>query len=200
MISGFDCTEKNGLIDWEKLPSASLRFAYLKASEGLFLADEAFSANRTRARQLGWLVGGYHWLNPRLNCQLQAEKFAQIIGSTAGELPPAVCLELYRAPLADMDRNVRSFVETLSRLVSRKVIIYTSGTYWKSYLPKSEWANNCLLWIDQPGSFFPGQLFPWSTWSFWQASFKSVLPGISGSIGFNRFNGSENELRQMVSV
>lgn len=200
MISGIDVTEKNGLIEWEKLSVSSLRFGYLKASHGLFLVDEAFSTNRARARQNGWLVGAYHWLDPRLNCQLQADKFAKIIGNSNGELPPAVCLELYHAPLADMERNVRSFIETLSHLISRKVVIYTSPIYWKSYLSKAEWGSQCLLWIDQPGAYFPGQLYPWSGWSFWQTSFQSVLPGITGNIGLNRFNGSEYELLKLTTV
>jgi lysozyme len=200
MISGFDFSEKNGIIQWEKLANASHRFVYLKASESLFLLDKTFTTNRMNAKQRGWCVGAYHWLNPRLNCQLQAEKFAQTIGSTSGELPPAVCLELYRSPLNEMDRNVCSFIDTLTNLVGRKVVIYTSSTYWKTHLSKSEWASKCILWIDQPGSFFPGQLYPWSGWSFWQTSFKTLLPGIGGNFGLNWFNGSEKELQQMVTI
>jgi lysozyme len=95
---------------------------------------------------------------------------------------------------------VNNFIDTLVRLVGRKVVIYTSSSFWKSYLPKSEWADQCILWIDQPGSFFPGQLYPWSGWSFWQTSYKSVLPEISGEFGLNWFNGSADELRQLVAA
>ena len=200
MISGFDFSEKNGLIAWEKIPNASQRFVYLKASQGLFMADKAFAANRKNARLNGWQVGAYHWLDPRLNCRMQAEKFAQTIGNASGELPPAVCLELYRAPAKEMDANVRSFIDTLVCLISRKVVIYTSPAYWKTNLQKSEWAGQCLLWIDQPGAFFPGQLYPWCGWSFWQSSFKTVIPGVAGQVGVNWFNGNENELQELVGL
>jgi len=200
MVSGFDFSNKNGILDWEKLTNPSQCFAYLKASEGLYVTDSAFNLNRAHAKEHGWLVGAYHWLNPKLNCNQQAEKFALTISSTKGELPPAVCLELYRSATSEMDRNVRAFVDTLIELIGRKVVIYTSSTYWKSYLPKSEWAERCLLWIDQPGLLFPSQIFPWSGWTFWQNSFKAILPGINGNVGVNWFNGSVKELNQMVNL
>jgi len=199
MICGLDLSEKNGTINWEKIPISSLKFVYLKASEGLFQIDEAFSVNRTNARQHGWLTGAYHWLDPRLNCQLQAQKFAQLIGNTTGELPPAVCLELYRANSSEMERNVRSFIDTLTRLIGRRLAIYTAASFWKTYLPKAEWGNQCLLWIDQPGTLFPGQLYPWSGWSFWQTSFKSICPGVVGNVGLNFFNGNENDIRRLTN-
>jgi lysozyme len=200
MVNGFDFSEKNGSVDWEKLSNPFQKFAYLKASEGLFTADKTFTVNRSSAKEHGWLVGAYHWLNPKLNCKQQAEKFAIILGSTGGELPPAFCLELYRSATSDMDTNVRIFVDTLIGLIGRKIVVYTSSSYWQSYLAKSEWANRCLLWIDLPGILFPTQVFPWAGWTFWQTSFNATLPGINGNVGVNWFNGSVKELHQLVNV
>ncbi len=200
MVNGFDFSDKNGSVDWEKLSNFSQNFTYLKASEGLYTADNSFNVNRIRAKEHGWLVGAYHWLNPKLNCKQQAESFARTLGSTKGELPPAVCLELYRTATIEMERNVRTFVDTLIELIGRKVVIYTSSIYWNAYLPKSEWANRCLLWNDQPGLLFPPQIYPWAGWTFWQTSFKAIMPGINGNVGVNWFNGSVKELQQLVNV
>ena len=199
MVNGFDFSDKNSGMDWDKLSNFSQSFAYLKASEGLSITDKTFNVNRASAKEHGWLVGAYHWLDPKLNCQKQAEKFALTIGSTRGELPPAVCLDLYRSATSEMDRNVRLFVDTLIELMGRKVVIYTSSVYWQSYLPKSEWADRCLLWIDLPGSIFPPQIYPWAGWTFWQTSFKAIMPGINGIVGVNWFNGSVKELQQLVN-
>ena len=200
MVSGFDFSEKNGSLDWEKLSNLSQRFVYLKASEGLYTADQTFNVNRSRAKEHGWMVGAYHWLNPKLNCKQQADSFAQTLGSTKGELPPAVCLELYHSANSEMERNVRTFVDTLTSIIERKMVIYTSSAYWRSYLSKSEWANRCLLWIDLPGLLFPPQVYPWAGWTFWQTSYKPILPHINGNVGVNWFNGSVQELQQLVNV
>jgi lysozyme len=200
MVTGFDFSEKNGSVDWKKLSNPLQSFAYLKASEGLFTPDKTFTTNRSQAKENDFLVGAYHWLNPKLNCKQQAEKFAIILGNTGGELPPAFCLELYRSDSSDMDTNVRIFVDTLIGLIGRKIVVYTSSTYWKSYLVKSEWANRCLLWIDLPGLLFPMQVYPWAGWTFWQSSFNGTFPGINGNVGVNWFNGSVRELRQLVNV
>jgi lysozyme len=200
MVNGFDFSEKNGNVDWQKISNPLQSFAYMKASEGLFTADKTFPSNRTRAKEHGLLVGAYHWLNPKLNCKQQAEKFATILGSTSGELPPAVCLELYRTAASEMDKNVYIFVDTLISLIGRKIVVYTSSTYWKSYLAKSVWASRCLLWIDLPGLLFPTQIYPWASWTFWQTAFNVTLPGINGNVGVNLFNGSVKELYQLVKV
>jgi lysozyme len=199
MVNGFDFSDKNGIMDWDKLTIHSPSFVYLKASEGLSITDKSFNINRAGAKEHGWLVGAYHWLDPKLNCKLQAENFARTLGSTNGELPPAVCLELYRSATSEMERNVRTFVVSLIELVGRKVVIYTSNTYWNAYLPKSEWANSCFLWIDQPGLIFPTQIYPWVGWTFWQTSFKTIMPGINGNVGMNWFNGTVKELQQLVN-
>ena len=58
-------------------------------------------------------------------------------------------------------------------------------------------ANMVCGWISPaapgPVSYGPGQ-----GWTFWQYSYQARLPGISTNLGFNWFNGSITELKQMV--
>ncbi len=199
MIAGFDLSEKNGAVDWNSIPNTMLRFVYLKTSEGLSTADYYFNINRQNAKAKGFLVGCYHWLNPKLNCKQQAEFFYKNAKSFEGELPPAVCLELYRSSISDMELNVRTFIETLISLSGRKPVIYTSSAYWKANLPKAEWACAYDLWVDQPGTAFPSQIYPWVGWKFWQASYQASLPGIDNTIGINWFNGYFHELQKMAN-
>ena len=199
MITGFDLSDKNGSVDWDNIPNTMLRFVYLKTSDGLSNADYYFNSNRQNAKARGFLVGCYHWLNPKLNCKQQAEFFVKTAGSFEGELPPAVCLELYRSSVSEMERNVRTFIDTLNSLSGRKPVIYTSAAYWKENLPNAEWANSYYLWVDYPAKTLPRQIYPWIGWTFWQASYLTSLPGIDNTVGINYFNGYWDDMQKMVS-
>ncbi len=199
MLIGLDLSQKNGSLCWSSIPNLMLNFVYLKASEGLFKEDTFYSSNRQKAKDIGLLVGTYHWLDPKLNCKSQAEKFVQKIGSLQGELSPAVVLDTYHSSLPEMDKNVLTFLETVSALSGRLPIIYTSAVYWKQYLPKAEWGCKYKLWVDQPGLLFPDQLFPWAGWTFWQQSYQNFMPGLANQVGINWFNGSKKDLFQLAN-
>jgi len=198
MVHGFDLSDINGEVEWEKIPAHQLPFVYLKASDGINNLDKRFNVNRQKAKANGILTGAYHWLNPKLNCKQQAEFFVNVVGNFSGELPPAVCLELYRTSINDMEKNVRLFIDTLVNFINRKPIIYTSIEYWTANLPKAHWACQYPLWIDAPGRKLPSQLYPWASWTFWQYSYKDLIPGVNGYIGVNRFNGNMEELQNLV--
>ena len=68
MLIGLDLSLKNGSLCWSSIPNLMLNFVYLKASEGLFKEDTFYSSNRQKAKDIGLLVGNYHWLDPKLNC------------------------------------------------------------------------------------------------------------------------------------
>jgi len=198
MIAGFDISTKNGNVVWDNISNTRLKFVFLKSGDGLYNADPQYTFNCQNAQKRGFLVGAYHWLNPKFDCKQQAENFVKTVGSFKGLLPPVVCLESYRTILFDMERNVRLFIDTLTNLTGRKAMIYTSLEYWKTYLPDVEWADTSLLWIDHPGNLYPPQVYPWAGWTFWQSSYQVLLPGVNDVVGFNWFNGTLKDLSVMI--
>ena len=198
MIAGFDISTKNGNVGWDKVPTSMLKFVYIKSGEGLYNEDPHYAVNFQNAKKKGLLVGAYHWLNPKFDCKQQAEKFAKTVGSFNSMLPPVVCLELHRTKVTEMERNVHLFIDTLTGLSGRKVMIYTSLEYWKANLAEAEWADTSYLWIDHPGKIYPPQVYPWAGWTFWQSSYQSVIPGINGITGLNWFNGRMKDLLALI--
>lgn len=198
MISGIDLSDKNGSADWSLFGNGDVNFVYIKATEAIDSVDPMFAANLKQANQYGIPAGAYHWLHPNLHVGQQAELFLNTVGNFKGLLPPVVCLETHRTSLSDMEQNVRTFLELLETAAGVKPVIYTSDTYWKTYLPEADWGCEYRLWLDKPGSTWPSQLWPWAGWSFWQYSYQARLPGIPTNLGFNWFNGSITELKQMV--
>ena len=161
--------------------------------------DTLYSANMEQAKQYGILAGAYHWLHPSLHVGQQAELFLNTVGNFKGMLPPVVCLETHRTSLSDMEQNVRTFLELLETAVGVKPVIYTSDTYWRTYLPEAKWGCEYHLWLDKPGSTWPSQLWPLGRLDVLAIFLPGArLPGISTNLGFNWFNGSVTELKQMV--
>jgi lysozyme len=200
MVSGLDLSEKNGSINWSLIGKGSddINFTFIKATEALDIIDTQFAANLKSAREYGILAGAYHWLHPGLHVGQQLELFVSTVKNFQGLLPPVVCLETYQLPLEEMEKNIKSYLILLEKKVGVTPIIYTSDTFWITYLPKSDWACNYPLWIDKPGALWPPQLWPWAGWTFWQNSYQARLPGNTANLGTNIFNGSIKDLKNMV--
>jgi lysozyme len=200
MVSGIDLSEKNGSLNWALIGKGSddINFAFIKATEALDTIDVQYEENIKSARESGILVGAYHWLNPGLHVGQQLDLFVSIVKDFRHMLPPVVCLETPQTPLEDMEINIKSYLILIEKKVGVKPIIYTSDTFWVTYLPKSDWGCNYPLWIDKPGALWPPQVWPWAGWTFWQNSYQSRLPGINANLGINLFNGSMKDLKNMV--
>lgn len=198
MIAGFDISTKNGNLVWDNIPQAMGKFVYIKSGEGLYNEDPFYKINYQDAHKRKYLVGAYHWLDPKFDCKKQAENFVKTVGSFKGMLPPVVCLDLYHTVQPELERNVRLFIDTLVDLTGRRTMIYTSPEYWETNFSEVEWATSSLLWIDYPGNLYPPQIYPWAGWTFWQSSYQALLPGVQNMVGFNWFNGTLKDLLALV--
>ena len=138
MISGIDLSDKNGSTDWGLFGNGDVNFVYIKATEAIDSVDPMYAVNMKQAREYGITAGAYHWLHPNLHVGQQAELFMNTVGNFKGLLPPVVCLETHRTSLSDMEQNVRTFLELLETAAGVKPIIYTSDSYWRTYLPEAD--------------------------------------------------------------
>lgn len=198
MITGIDVSHKNGQINWKILADSNIHFVFIQASEAIDSIDPYFIKNLEGAKNAGLLVGAYHWLHPRLHVGQQAELFLNTIKGIKKMLPAVVCLEKHRAPVSEIEKNVRSYLTLIERKTGEKPIIYTTEEYWQQNFAESDWGCDYPLWFDKPGLVTPPQLYPWASWTFWQQSYQERLPGINTDCGINWFNGSLNELNKMV--
>jgi len=88
MITGIDLSEKNGEVRWNDFGFGDVQFAFIKATEAIDSIDREFERNIQYAKELGIVVGAYHWLHPRLHVGQQAELFIKTVRSFKGLLPP----------------------------------------------------------------------------------------------------------------
>ena len=75
-------------------------------------------------------------------------------------------------------------------------MIYTSPSFWETYMGDTRWfADNGypLLWVAHWGVSsprVPAQSWGGRNWTFWQYTNCGSVPGISGCVDLDRFNGT----------
>ena len=76
-------------------------------------------------------------------------------------------------------------------------MIYCSPTFWKNYLGDTAWfAQNGydVLWVAHwtaaSSPTVPGGNWGGKSWTFWQYTSDGVVPGITGRVDMNRYNGT----------
>lgn len=202
MISGIDISHHNGSVNWALLPD-SVKFVIHKATEGTNWVDPRFVSNWAALKQKNVKRGAYHYYRPTYNLIAQAENFYSTAHDT--QLAPVLDVELYdgynndvayykNTPTSKVQSDLKTILDEIERLFGKKPIIYTGAWFWNPYVMTAGWENEYVLWIASPGVPFPDLPSAWNAWGFWQYSFMGSVPGISGNVDLNYFNGTPEQL------
>jgi len=115
-------------------PRGGHSFAFIKASEGVDLADPDFGANWTAAGEAGLVRGAYHFYVTEDDPEQQARLFIETVQLEPGDLAPVVDIELigHGTPPGLPDR-LRRFLELLEQRYGVRPIIYTSPKFWNTH-------------------------------------------------------------------
>ncbi len=153
-IIGVDMARWQGVVDFDSLVSAGVRFAWIKACHGLGGVDGQFKGNWDRAR--GKLpIGGYLWFTDSDPAK-QADFMVATLDSTGfrGDLPIAVDFEepgtTFRG--AELLDRLRVCLARVKELTGRAPILYTGDWYWAGYalnLDAQDIVETYPLWLAQ---------------------------------------------------
>ncbi len=219
-IEGIDVSHFQRDVDWKEVARAGKRFAFVKATDGPVWKDPLFDQNRTGAKKAGLVVGAYHFARLGFDPQAQAAFLERIVGSTSGELPPAVDLEpasLGAAPASNLDPPLpyppkwegtpaewlREFDAAVHKALGRHPILYFPTSFWSEF--GTSGFDKRHAWIAeyplaQPLPKGPSLPPGWTTWTFWQYSSQGKVPGVSSetNVDMDLFNGDEKELEALL--
>lgn len=201
---GIDISHHQGVIDWSKVKaSGKVDFAFIKATEGLGYVDPQFKRNAAAANSVGIAVGYYHYAHPETNQALdEANAFVNATKGYARQLPYVLDLEGESAKLTTAALTVwaLTFMREVKRLTGAEVMMYT-GAYFARDEVGSE-LSEFPLWIAHYGTNKPLDNDTWDKWTVFQYTSSGSVPGISGNVDMNEYNGSVNELAgyQMSAV
>jgi GH25 family lysozyme M1 (1,4-beta-N-acetylmuramidase) len=198
---GIDVSHYQGSINWTSVRNAGIRFAFIKATEGVTILDSAFAANYVGAYNAGVIRGAYHFGRPAASSgAAQADYVANHGGAWSADsrtLPAALDLEAGCAGLsqAAMRSWVQDFLNRYRARTGRYAIIYTTTSWWSSCTGNwtGPWATSPLWiarWASTPGTLPAGAPF----WSFWQYTSSGSVSGVPGAVDRDYWNGTVDRL------
>ncbi len=209
-LEGIDVSTYQGTIDWNAVAASGKRFAIMRASLGTTYTDPTYASNHVTASAAGLGVAAYHYATPSADpndAVNEATWFVQNAQLAVGDVIPALDLE-QSGGLAppDLIAWVESWLDQVYALTGVKAMIYTSPTFWSSGLGgTAQFANEgfSVLWVahwDTLNPIVPGGSWGGQGWTFWQYSNQGSVPGISGRVDLDRFNGFDLSRVRITSI
>jgi lysozyme len=205
MPTGIDVSKFQGNVNWQEVKNAGYSFGFARAiddSTGT-TADPEFNNNWKGMGDSGILRGAYYYLRASRNMTDAANLFVSTVGQLApGDLQPVLDVETADGEDAGAVLNaIQQWMEIVEAAMGRQIIIYTNASFWENTLGNSTLFSDRALWIAEytsaPQPRVPSA-FP--AYSFWQYSESGTVPGISGQVDLDRFNGSIDGLRAFAGL
>lgn len=200
-IHGIDISHYQGDIDWNRLRGSSiegcpLRFIMIKSTEGSTRIDEKFFDNFMQAREYGYIRGAYHFWSNKSSARAQAYHFLNTVHLEDGDLPPVLDVEHKPAEMdvEDFQRNVLTWLHIVEDKYHVKPIIYTYYKFKEKYLSAPVF-DDYPYWIAH---YYVDKVEYKGPWKFWQHTDVGRLPGISGFVDFNIYNGSYYDMKKLT--
>lgn len=197
---GIDVSEHNGHVDWAEVKASGRTFAFARVSDGLDYVDTEFAANWAGMKAAGLVRGAYQYFRPGQDPVQQANLLLSKIGTLGpGDLPPVIDVETANGQSGTTVVNgVRAWVDRVKAQTGRDPIIYAAAGFWDT-LPSTAQFAPYPLWVANYGQQCPYLPGTWTKWSFWQSSESGSVPGVSGAVDLNHWNGTLEELLALAS-
>ena len=201
LTNGIDVSHYNGVVDWARVAKAGIAFAYAKATEGAVHQDTEFTTNYAGIGQNAILRGLYHFFRPSADAQAQATNFLKSLPQLViGDLPPALDVEVSDGQGAQVIVNgIQQWLNQVEATLGCTPVIYTSASFWNANLARNTTFSRYPLWVahytHNPAPNLPAGF---ADFTLWQYSESGQVPGITGSVDMNRFNGTIDDLRQIA--
>jgi lysozyme len=197
-VRGIDVSHHQGAIDWDRLKSRHVAFAYIKATEGETYNDPRFSRNWVGAEQAGILRGAYHFFTQCRPGSTQADNFIRVVPQDPNALPPVLDAEHMGPcgqgnPIKNIAAEIEFFLNRVEAQFKQRPIIYTTREFHDAYLagkfPRERFWVRSIIW--------PPPRFRESQWVFWQYHHWGRRSGIQGPVDLNAFRGTFAELEAL---
>jgi GH25 family lysozyme M1 (1,4-beta-N-acetylmuramidase) len=217
LMPGIDVSHWQGSINWTSVKNAGVKFAFTKATEGVDFVDSRFHANMQGARAAGVYIGPYHFCrldsfatNPQDPIN-EANDFIDAIRpyyQSGRHLPPVADVEAFppfgsQAEAQAFTSNwVQQFSNTVYNALGVRPIVYQSLSKANTYYTRAVASAHELWlawWKHSTASPPVASDTPlWGKWLFWQWTDSWSVPGISGNVDGDVFDGTMQELESLL--
>ena len=182
---GVNVSQRQGEIEWHMLRAAGADFAYIEATEGASLRDEAFERNWRDSRAAGVRHGAYHVFTLCRSGSAQATNFIATMPREADALPPAVDLafggDCTARPARDaLVGELRRFLDAIEAHAGKPAVLSVTREFEDAY--RISEAFDRPLWLHRL-ALRPN--YGARPWAMWQASDIHRVDGIDGPVDWN---------------
>jgi len=187
VYDGIDVSNYQKDINWNATAQdPSIKYVYVKATEGATHKQHRYRRNIESARQHGVKVGSYHFLSTTSPIQKQFENFISMAKPEEQDLIPLLDVETHAGwSVKQLQDSVMLFVQLLEDYYGCKPMIYTSSSYFNTKLGYD--FKNYPLFIARYSKNEP-QLNFGAKWILWQFSDCGIINGIDEKVDLSRFN------------
>jgi len=196
---GIDVSVYQGSIDWKRVRSAGIGFAFARVSDGAGTPDAEFAMNWPAMKAAGVVRGAYQFFRPAEDPVAQATLFVSMLDAAGGlgldDLPVAMDLEVTDGVSdSELQSHAQQWLDAMQMATGKAPLLYMA-------LDMSPHLGNRLdrypLWVANWGVACPGLPAGWSSWIFWQTSDSGMVAGIGDSVDLDEFNGSLGTLEDV---
>jgi len=181
---GIDVSRHNGIVDWDGMKAAGVKFAAIRSTLGATGLDEQFRRNWAEASRVGILKTNYHYFINNTSGLPQVENMLNVLGGNFGDIE--IVLDVERATnqvITDRAANTREIAIWLTECENRtgiRPIIYTNKSAWDACTNVPAWSSLYKLWHAQyTSALVPKINLPWTSCAIWQYSASGNLAGKS---------------------
>lgn len=178
---GIDVSKYQGTINWTKVAKDStIKFVYIKATEGASIQDPMYRTNITKARKAGLLVGSYHLYSSKTTAYQQMANIRKMVKKSEQDLVPVLDIEGHHSGRLYMDR-VDKLLELMESEYGVRPMIYTSERLYKTHFAGKKYAKYHIFIANY-------RSYPTTRFTLWQYTEKGHVSGISGYVDISKFN------------
>jgi GH25 family lysozyme M1 (1,4-beta-N-acetylmuramidase) len=185
-LPGIDVSRHQGIVNWPQVASAGVKFAFIKATDGVGYVDPQFQRNAAEAHAAGLPIGFYHYAHPELNSAAsEVNAFLSAVSEYPSSLPHVLDLEGKAANIGASAVTAWAY-EWLSEVknrTDRSVMLYTGASFARTYCGAK--LAEFPLWIAHYGVKQPMSNPLWNRWSVFQYSETGACAGIIGTVDIN---------------
>ena len=192
-VCGIDVSHYQGEINWERAAADGIRFAFIKATEGVSITDETFADHWEAAGEAGIYRGAYHFFRAGTDAEAQAKHFLKVTAGLSAELPAVLDLEVTdRQGAAQIVKGAQAWMKTVEKGSGRKPLLYTMPRFADDFL--GDKLAEYPLWVVDLRVGPPRLPKAWEDWTFWQYSHHGHVDGIQEEVDLNCFKGDAEAL------
>lgn len=199
-IQGIDVSNNNGVIDWAQVASdpAGYKFAFIKCTQGTTFVDAYYRRNVAGALANNIAPAAYHYAVPSQNTADDEATF--FVAHYDNPIVPGRPIGLdFEDPrlVGDATAWTLRWLSQVAGRVGFNPGLYTRTSFITAHLDQT---NQALaqygLWLASWGlPSQPPAPAPWPFIAIWQDSASGSLPGVTGPVDLDVFNGSIEQFR-----